>query len=174
MKKIIVVLFVVLISCKEDKSNLSDQISLKNLPENFFYQDVEHIIQSSQKEDFKYINDFKRLPNTEFSKFYLKKHPDTYLPYFNVTINLNKNSKITLEGVEILKNELLPYTKEFINFAAEGKQAMIHLNFEEELLLKDYIEFITFIKPITSSEIILNSKVFIYNTKLLPDCDCTL
>ena len=117
---------------------------------------------------------FKRLPNTEFSKFYLKKHPETYLPYFNVTINLNKDSKITLEGVEVLKDELIEYTKEFIDFAAEGKQAMIHINFDEQLLLKDYIEFITFIKPITSPEIILNSNVFIYNTALLPDCDCTL
>jgi hypothetical protein len=173
MKKIIVLMFVLLVSCQKDSRQISENTTLKNLPKVFFDQQIEHTIYATKK-DYTFINDFKRLPNTEFSKFYLKKHPDTYLPYFNVTINLNKDSKITLEGVEVLRGELIEYTKEFIDFAAEGKQAMIHLNFEEEILLKDYIKFITFINPITSSEIILNSNVFIYNTKLLPDCDCTL
>lgn len=173
MRKIIVLVFILLASCQKDALQISENSILKNLPEHFFNEQIKHTIHS-RKEDFKYTNEFKRLPNTEFSKFYLKKHPDTYLPYFNVTINLNKDSKITLEGVEVLKNELMSYTKEFIDFAAEGKQTMIHLNFDEQLLLKDYIEFITFIKPITSPEIVLNPNVFIYNTTLLPDCDCTL
>lgn len=173
MKKLIVLAFILLVSCQKYELQISENSTLKNLPEHFFNELTKHTI-VSKKEDFKYTNEFKRLPNTEFSKFYLKKHADTYLPYFNVTINLNKDSKITLEGVEVLKDELIEYTKEFIDFAAEGKQAMIHLNFDEQLQLKDYIEFITFIKPITSPEIILNPNVFIYNTTLLPDCDCTL
>lgn len=173
MKKIIVILFFILISCEKDVSKISDLTSLKNLPEIFFEDKIQHTIHSDKK-DFKYTNEFTRLPNTEFSKFHLKKHPETYLPYFNVTINLNKDANITLEGVVILKDELISYTKEFIDFAAEGKKAMIHLNFEEDILLKDYIEFMKFIKPITSSEIILNQKVFIYNKELLPNCNCTL
>ncbi|MGB1268411.1 MAG: hypothetical protein ACPG45_01610 [Flavobacteriaceae bacterium] len=173
MKNIVVLMFILLVSCQKDAPQISENSSLKNLPKVFFDQQIEHTIHAAKK-NYTFINEFKRLPNTEFSKFYLKKHPDTYLPYFNVTINLNKDTKITLEGAEVLKSELIEYTKEFIDFAAEGQQAMIHLNFEEDVLLKDYIEFIYFIKPITSSKIILNSNVFIYNTKLLPDCDCTL
>ena len=173
MKRILIILLISLISCQEDSLQISDQVSLKNLPENFFKENISYTIHSKQK-DYKYTNIFKRLPNTEFSKFYLKKHSNTYLPYFNVTINLNKDSKTTLEGVHVLKEELISYTREFIDFSAENQLAMVHLNFDEEVLLKDYIDFLSFIQPLVSDTITLNSNVFIYNTKLLPDCDCSL
>jgi hypothetical protein len=173
MRKIIVLLLILLVSCQKDSLKISENSTLKNLPKTFFKAQISHVI-LSEHDEYNYTNTYNRLPNTEFSKFYLKKHPDTYLPYFNVTINLNKDHIITLEGAEIFKNELVSYTEEFIDFSAEGKQAMIHLNFEEHVLLKDYIEFINLIKPIISPQIILNSNVFIYNTKLLPNCNCTL
>lgn len=173
MKQFIALLLLIFVSCQNSGTELSDDISLKAIPESFFKKNAKHTINSSQTE-YVYTNEFNRLANTEFSKFYLIKHPETYSPYFNVTLNLNKDSKITLEGVEIYKNELLSYTKEFIDFAAEGKQTMLHLNFEEDVLLKDYIVFINFIAPLKSSKVIINSNVFIYNTKLLPDCNCSL
>lgn len=173
MKQFIALLLLIFVSCQNSGTKLSDDMSLKTLPESFYQKNSKHTIGSLENE-FIYTNEFQRLANTEFSKFYLKKHPKTYSPYFNVTLNLNKDSKITLEGVEVFKNELLSYTEEFIDFAAEGKQTMLHLNFEEDVLLKDYIAFINFIAPLKSSKVIVNSNVFIYNTKLLPDCDCSL
>ncbi|MGB0895701.1 MAG: hypothetical protein ACPGU9_06285 [Flavobacteriaceae bacterium] len=160
-------------SCQTSDTSISGDSSLKSLPKSFFIKNSTHTITISEN-DVIYTSQFERLPNTEFSKFYLRKHPEAYSSYFNVTINLNKDSKITLEGVEVFKNELLSYTKEFIDFAAEGKPTLLHLNFEEDVLLKDYIAFINFISLLKSAKVTLSPKVFIYNPKLLPDCNCTL
>lgn len=173
MKKILFILIIALTSCQKNDQIISEIELLKDIPEQFFNTKTTQIIQG-EKDVYNYKNNFRRLPNTEFSKFYLKKHPDTYLPYFNVTINLSKNKTITLEGATVLQDELLSYTKEYIDFAADGKPALIHLNFDEHLTLKDYITFIRFIKPITNKDININTKVFIYNKAELPDCDCTL
>lgn len=173
MKKLFILLLFVLTSCKKDASLISETTSLKSLPEYFFTENSIQEIEADGKSR-QYVSVFGRFPNTEFSKFHLKKHPETYMPYFNVTLNLNEQHIITLEGVPVLKEELISYTKDYIDFAAEGKQTMIHLNFEENIALKDYLSFINFVQPIVSNDIVFNSKVFTYNKKSLPDCNCTL
>jgi len=173
MNKLIIFIAIILISCKKNSNSIDITTSLKEIPESFFTPNTQYKIKGTNKE-IDFTNEYNRLPNTEFSKFYLKKQPEKYAPYFNITLNLSINDKITFEGVEIYKNELISYLKEFIDFAAEGKPALIHLNFDENINLKSYLDFIKFIKPISSESIQINKTVFIYNIKSLPDCDCSL
>lgn len=172
MKNIILILFISIISCNKEKT-LTEQTTLKEIPAAFFKINSTHDIRI-KNDTIKYTNKFERLPNTEFSKFYLKKHPDTFIPFFNITLNLNKEKKITFEGVEIYKDELISYLKEYIDFAANDKPALIHLNFDENITLKDFIAFISFIEVIQSNTIKLNNKVYIYDINMLPNCDCSL
>lgn len=173
MNKLIVLIAFVLISCKKDSKPIDATTSLKEVPASFFTPDTQHKIQDADK-IIDFTNEYKRLPNTEFSKFYLKKQPEKYAPYFNITLNLSVADKITFEGVEIYRNELISYLKEFVDFAAEGKPALIHLNLDENINLKSYLGFIEFIKPISSESIQISTTVFIYNIESLPDCDCSL
>lgn len=173
MNKLIIFIAIILFSCKKDSNTIDATISLKEIPESFFIPNSQQKIQEVDK-IINFTNEYSRLPNTEFSKFYLKKQPEKYAPYFNITLNLSTNNKITFEGVEIYENELIPYLKDFVDFAAEGKPTLIHLNFDENINLKSYLNFIEFIKPISSKSIQINKTVFIYNVKSLPDCDCSL
>jgi len=173
MNKLIVFIAIIFFSCQKDNKTIDTTTLLKEVPESFFIPNSQQKIKEDDKiVDF--ISEYKRLPNTEFSKFYLKKNPEKYAPYFNITLNLSTDNKITFEGVEIYRNELISYVKEFVDFAAEGKPTLIHLNFDENISLKSYLDFIEFVKPITSKSIQINKTVFIYNIKSLPDCDCSL
>ena len=173
MKKLLSLLILILLSSCRSKSPIDSNTLLKELPDNFFSINTTHKIRTSN-EFSEYTCLYKRLPNTEFSKFYLKKHPNKYNPYFNITINLSSSNKITFEGVEVYQNELISTIEEFIDFAAEGKKSLIHLNFDETINLKSFISFTTFIKSIESELIKINEQVFIYNLESLPDCDCSL
>jgi len=173
MKNILFLLFITLVSCQKNTLVIPSDILLKEASDSFFQPSTTHNIQI-EKEEISYTNEYNRLPNTEFSKFYLKKYPDTYAPYFNITLNLSLNHKITFEGVEIFEDELISYVKEFVDFAAEGRPTMIHLNFDENISFLEYYNFINFIEEIQSETIKINKKVFIYNVKSLPDCDCSL
>ncbi|MFD0963055.1 hypothetical protein [Pseudofulvibacter geojedonensis] len=164
MKKIfstICVLFL-LTSCSKE---IKESTLLKEIPESFFSIGNKYNNISISQE---------RLPNTEFSKFYLKNNSDTYSKYFNVTLNFKKGDSITFEGSDIDKNELIPVVLDFIDFAAEGKTTMLHLNFDENKTLKDYIEYKQLVDKMTNESITINPKVFIYDLKALPDCDCSL
>lgn len=170
MKKALLTI-ILFISCLSESTTFSEDTLLKNLPDSFFTK-INTTNSTNKKDTF--INPYNKLPNTEYSKFYLKKHPEQYQDFFNVSINLSVANKITLEGQEVLKKELIVFTKEYIDFAAEGKPTMIHLNFDENSTLKNYISFINYTKQLKNKNIHFNSHVFIYNKKLLPDCDCTL
>lgn len=175
MKKTIYIstIFLMLFSCKKESNIVNGNTPLKNIPQQVFIKNGNTKIQLKDS-IINYVNHFKRLPNTEFSKFYLKNHPDLYMPYFNITLNLSMDKKITFDGAELLKNEVIKDLIDYIDFAAEGKQALIHLNFDENLSFKDFYQFYQFIKPLENKNIKFNERIFIYNKKLLPDCDCSL
>lgn len=150
---------------------IKETTALKDLPDTFFK--LGHTHQLSFQDD-EYVAEYQRLPNTEFSKFYLKNHTETYSPFFNVTVHLNVEQKITFEGQDINSTELIPFLKDFSDFAANGKQTLVHLNFNEQINVKEYLNFLTLIKPLEGNSIQLNKTVFIYNPDSLPDCDCNL
>ncbi len=168
MKRLLIIFFTLLLfSCEKEPS------LLKSLPDGFFEINKTHSLKKGDTV-YTYTNKVSRLPNTAFSKFYLREHSDTYLPYFNVTINLSIDKKITIEGVEFFKDEIIAYLNDFIDLSAEGKPTLLHLNFDENLTIFDFIEFMTLIKPIENNTITINKNVYIYNINALPDCDCAL
>jgi len=61
---------------------------------------------------------------------------------------------------------------EFIDFSSEGKQTMLHLNFNQNLLYKDYLAYRTMLKTILAPHILINNIEFIFNPKKVPDCGC--
>ncbi len=172
MIRAIVCLFVLFTACTQNKT-LDSKLALKNVPDTFFTKNTTYQITTNDSV-FNFLNKYKRLPNTEFSKFYLKKHPEKFAPYFNITLNINQDNKITFEGVEVYENEIIPSIKEFVAFASNGKKTLVHLNFEENTSLQSYTYFIKFMEQITSNTISINKQVYIYNTESLPNCDCSL
>ncbi len=175
MKKgiLLITLILTLVSCKTKKQVVFGNTLLKNIPTEVFTPNKSTVIRFKEK-DITYNNTFKRLPNSEFSKFYLKKHPKTYMPYFNISVNLSANGKITLEGTQNDEKHLVKEIKEFADFASEGKPTLIHLNFDENITFKAFYTFLQLIKPIQSQNIKISNTLFIYDTKQLPDCDCNL
>ena len=164
MKQILSAFFilVLLVSCATE---INDSTLLKDIPPTFF--NIGKIYHET-------IITQERLPNTEFSKFYLKNNTDTYSKFFNVTLNFKKGDSITFEGSDIERDQLIPEVLDFIDFAAEGKTTMLHLNFDENKTLKDYLSLKQLIDQMTNESIIINPKVFIYDLKALPNCDCSL
>ncbi|MBI9040475.1 hypothetical protein [Lutibacter sp.] len=105
------------------------------------------------------------------SKFEIKLNSDTYKNYNNINITFNSNntwindSKIETDE---FKNTLL----EFIDFSSEGKQTMLHLNFNEDLTYQKYLFYKTMVQSIKSPSILINNFEYVFNSKKVPDCGC--
>ncbi len=173
MKNILFLFVICFISCQKKTNVIDGNTLLKNVPSKVFIPNNTSKININDT-IINFKNTFKRLPNTEFSKFYLKEHSKTYMPYFNLTLNLSINGKITLDGTPNSRKYLYKDITEFIDFASGGKTTMLHLNFDENVTVTQFYSFLQFIKPIKTAKIKINNNLFIYNTKNLPDCDCSL
>ena len=177
MKKIIFLLFVILVSCKNNTPTISGKTLLKDLSEQVFsskHENTSSIAISAGDSVFNYVSNYGRLPNNEFSKFYIKKHPDTFIPYFNVTVNFNHDHTITMEGTEYFKEEIVPALAEFTDFAREGKNVLIHLNFDERLTFSDFLQYEKLMQATKNKHTSFHPDIYIYNLDALPDCDCSL
>ena len=172
-KNVLLVLVLLCFACKQEMPVLKSDILLKDTSPALF---VSGTTTAVQFEDHitNYENIFNRLPNGEFSMFYLKKHPDTYMPYFNVRLNLNHEKQISIDGANFLQSEMVSEIKAYIDFASVGKPTMLHLNFDENLTFEDFYTFYLVLQPLIQEDILINTELFIYNPKLLPDCDCSL
>lgn len=82
--------------------------------------------------------------------------------YQNIHLFFNKNS-VHMNTVETdksnFKNELMALLKS----SAEGKQSMLHLNFNGNLLYQDYLFYRTIIHNLSNENILINKKEFIFN-----------
>lgn len=110
----------------------------------------------------------------DFSKFFIKKHAEAYMPYHNFTVNFNKDNKITVDGNDIEREELVFFLKDFSEFMSEGKTTILHLNFDKNLTYGEYLENKVLVWQLNSSLIQISSYEFIYDTKKLPECGCKL
>ena len=120
------------------------------------------------------FTDVKYKLDKEFSKFFIKKHATEYTPYHNFTINFNKKNVITIDGLEVDRNEFVPFIKEFSDFTNDGKLIMLHLNFDKNLTYGDYIKNKILAWQATNEKVQLSSFEFIYDEKQLPECGCKL
>lgn len=110
----------------------------------------------------------------EFSKFFIKKHANKYMSYHNFTINFNKDNAITIDGLEVDRNEFVAFIKEFSDFTNDGKLTMLHLNFDKNLSYGEYLNNKILAWKATNQKVQLSSFEFIYDEKQLPECGCKL
>lgn len=120
------------------------------------------------------FTDVKYKLDKEFSKFFIKKNASIYTPYHNFTINFNKDNAITIDGLEVDRNEFVAFIKEFSDFTNDGKLVMLHLNFDKTLSYGEYIEDKILAWQATNEKVQLSSYEFIYDAKQLPECGCKL
>lgn len=105
------------------------------------------------------------------SKQYIKDYSNDYLNYNNINMTINPTSIFMNDssiGLEEFKQTLL----EFINFSAEGKQTMLHLNFNYLCTYQQYLNYITMFNRLKSEAILINNIEFIFDPKKIPDCGC--
>lgn len=114
------------------------------------------------------------ITNNQYSKFYIKQHPEAHMNVFTLTVNFDENNLIMINGVDVERDEFADYFKDFVPFAAQSKPALIYANFNQELSFNQYIANLNLIKSVLSDSVKLSSKQFIYDLKLLPECDCGL
>lgn len=111
---------------------------------------------------------------SDFSKFYIKDNGSLYMDYNNVTVNFNKDNKITVDGSDVERSDFVAFIKDFADFMSAGKTTIIHLNFDKRLLFDQYIQNKILAWQLTSDKIQLSSYEFVYDELLLPDCGCKL
>lgn len=110
----------------------------------------------------------------DFSKFYIIDNSKMYLQFQNFSINFNKENKITVDGNDVERTELIDFLKDFVPFASQGKTALLHLNFEKSLTFDQYIQNKVLLNEILSDSIVFSPTEFIYDNKKLPECGCKL
>ena len=70
------------------------------------------------------------------------------------------------------EGELKSTLPEFIEFSSEGRQTMLHLNFNEELSYQDYMSYQAYFRNLASPAILINPIEFIFDPAKVPDCGC--
>lgn len=109
--------------------------------------------------------------DSTLSKYHIKSNSELYKNFNNINITFNPNNTwindAKMENGE-LKNTLL----EFIEFSAEGRQTMLHLNFNQNLLYQDYLQYRTLIHNLIAPHILINHFEFIFDQNKVPDCGC--
>jgi len=109
--------------------------------------------------------------DSTLSKYYIKTNSEIYKNYNNINLTMNpKNTWINDAKME--KGEFKSTLLEFIDFSSEGKQTMLHLNFNQNLLYKDYLAYRTMLKTILAPHILINNFEFIFDQNKVPDCGC--
>lgn len=105
------------------------------------------------------------------SKELLKLEGDTYATYHNLNLKFYKNTVYINDsdvGIEDLEKTL----QEFIAFSSEGRQTLIHLNFEDTLTYQEYLTFKSMVASLQSAAIKISVKEFIFDRAKIPDCNC--
>lgn len=109
--------------------------------------------------------------DSTLSKYYIKTNSEIYKNYNNINLTMNPNNT-WINDAKMENGEFKSTLLEFIDFSSEGKQTMLHLNFNQNLLYKDYLAYRTMLKTILAPHILINNIEFIFNPKKVPDCGC--
>lgn len=109
--------------------------------------------------------------DSTLSKHFIKNNSELYKNFNNINITFNPNNT-WINDAKMEKGELKNTLLEFIEFSAEGKQTMLHLNFNQNLLYQDYLEYKTLLYTLIAPHILINNLEFIFNQNKVPDCGC--
>jgi len=109
--------------------------------------------------------------DSTLSKYYIKTKSEIYKNYNNINITINPNNT-WINDAKMENGEFKSTLLEFIDFSSEGNQTMLHLNFNQNLLYKDYLAYRTMLKTIVAPHILINNFEFIFSPNKVPDCGC--
>jgi len=113
----------------------------------------------------------KFMGDSTTSKELLKLEGDSYAKYYNINLKFYKNTVYINDsdvGVEDLKSTI----EEFIDFSADGRQTLIHLNFDHTLTYQEYLSFKTLVSSLQSAAIKISINEFVFDRSKIPDCNC--
>jgi hypothetical protein len=96
------------------------------------------------------------------SKNFIEKNSADYINYNNINIVFNKNN-IWINDVKTEKSNFKDALISLIELSSEGKETMLHLNFNQNLLYQDYLLYRTLIHAIVAKNILVNQNEFIFN-----------
>ncbi len=105
------------------------------------------------------------------SKSYIKEYSENYLKFNNINVTINPTNT-WINDAKMEEGEFKTTLLEFVDFTSEGKQTMLHLNFNENLTYQDYLFYKTMIHSFETKNIITNKIEFIFNPTKVPDCGC--
>lgn len=125
----------------------------------------------SKKLSFIKFDDVVYQKDSILSEHYINENSDIYLKYFNINLTFNSEN-IWINDVKIEKTALKSTLLEFIDFSSEGRQTMLHLNFDQNMLYQEYLFYKTLIFSINGAFIITNPLEFIFDSNKVPDCGC--
>jgi len=140
--------------------------SKKGMHDYFSYSDT-----ISKKLSFIRFDSIVFKTDSLLSKYFIKKNSDKYIDFYNIDLTFSqKNIKINDAKIEnsAFTNTLL----KFIDFSSENKTTLLHLNFDDELLYKDFLYYLTLIHNLKSSKIKVDNIMFVFNKNKVPNCNC--
>ncbi len=140
--------------------------SIEGMHDYFSYSDS-----TSNKLSFFEFDDVKFKTDSLLSKYYIKKNSELYKDFNNINITFNPNN-IWINDGKFEKENFKILLQEFIEFSSEGKQTMLHLNFNNNLLYHDFLHYKTLINRICNETISTNTIEFVFNQEKVPDCGC--
>lgn len=105
------------------------------------------------------------------SKFYIKENSKDYENFNNLNITINPNNT-WINDAKMEDGELTTTLPEFIEFSAEDRQTMLHLNFNQDITYQDYMSFKAYFNSLIQPAIKINPIEFIFNPAKVPDCGC--
>jgi len=113
----------------------------------------------------------KFMGDSTTSKELLKLEGDSYAAYYNINLKFYKNT-VYINDSDVGEEDLRKTLLEFIDFSAEGRQTLIHLNFDNTLTYQEYLTFKTMVSSLQSAGIKIGVKEFIFDRAKIPDCNC--
>lgn len=105
------------------------------------------------------------------SKSYIKTLYNEYKNYNNINLTINPHN-VWINDSKIDKSEFKSTLLEFIDFFSEGKQTLLHLNFNQNNSYQDYLYYKTMLGAISNKSILINPLEFIFDQNKVPDCGC--
>ncbi len=131
--------------------------SEKGMHDYFSYSDT-----ISKKLSFLEFDGVNYKTDSLLSKNFIKKNSADYINYNNINLIFNKNS-IWIDEVKTEKYHFKDALISLIELSSDGKEPMLHLNFNQNLLYQDYLFYRTMIHAIDVKNILINQNEFIFN-----------
>jgi hypothetical protein len=105
------------------------------------------------------------------SKSFIKTKSETYKNYNNINLTFNPNNT-WINDAKMENGEFETTLLEFIDFSSEGRQTMLHLNFNQNLTYQGYLFYRTLLQTLAAPHLLINNIEFIFDQNKVPDCGC--